>query len=428
MKLVILLLISLTLSYYSHSQQISDTLYNAIQDGIKIKLKNQEKAVVTLGFNSQIWMRYMQLNPGTFDYQGNEVTSDADILLRRTSIYTHFSVDRFTLFLQMAIGQQANTISVNPTAPNKPVIYLYDAWGSYKIHKDYIIAGMGLNMYNGISRLSSASSSKTLTIDLATISNPNLVTDDQSGRQLSFFVTGNFGQFSYRAAIAKPFISNTVPDSITVYNKVYQSPNHNYSFKSYVEWQFFDKESNSMPFKTGTYIGKKKILNIGAGFDYHPNATVLYKTQTTREYFNNKQFGVDLFLDLPFANRSAITFYLAEYWSDYGPNYTLSFGAVDIYKNGISEYQYGTGNSTLLQTAFLLPSEHNTNRLQPFYELTIRSFDGLGTRLYHHNLGLNCFVIDQKIKLTLQYENRPYYDGSYVSRKSMVIGMLQFGI
>jgi hypothetical protein len=37
-------------------------------------------------------------------------------------------------------------------------------------------------------------------------------------------------------------------------------------------YQFFDQEDNLLPYTTGSYLGKKKIVNLGAGFIYQPDA------------------------------------------------------------------------------------------------------------------------------------------------------------
>ncbi|MFM7429181.1 MAG: hypothetical protein ACKO1F_04700 [Flammeovirgaceae bacterium] len=38
-------------------------------------------------------------------------------------------------------------------------------------------------------------------------------------------------------------------------------------------WNFFDKESHVTPYMTGTYLGKKKVLNLEAGIISQKNAT-----------------------------------------------------------------------------------------------------------------------------------------------------------
>ena len=39
------------------------------------------------------------------------------------------------------------------------------------------------------------------------------------------------------------------------------------NWSGYIKWQFFDKESNVMAQNQGAYLGKKKVLAIGAGFE-----------------------------------------------------------------------------------------------------------------------------------------------------------------
>ena len=427
MKKIFLLILSSSITFALFAGNINDTIYNVVNKGITFNLTKDKKYFVKLGVHGQIWSRFMQLNPGTVDYNGTSVKTDADILLRRTCMSYYVHLDNFTFFSMIALTAQPHTSSLNGSAPFHPQLFFYDAWGSYDFANGKFIAGGGLNMYNGISRASSASSMRSLGADVPLIAAPNLTSTEQAARQLSIFATGNINSFAYRIAVAKPFVCNTIPDNI-IPNTIYNLPNHNYSFKGYFEYQIFDKESNKMPFKPATYIGEKKILNIGAGFDFQPDATVMYSETDIETKYNKLHFAVDAFVDYPFANKSAVTFYASQFWFNYGPNYTQSFGIVDIYKNGTSEYQFGTGNSTFLQIAYLLPAKQKSNRLQPYYEFTLRNFDGANKKLYHHNVGINYFVIGHKLKFSLQYENRPYVNGNSIERKSLIIGKMQFSI
>ncbi|MFN3876037.1 MAG: porin, partial [Flavobacteriales bacterium] len=38
------------------------------------------------------------------------------------------------------------------------------------------------------------------------------------------------------------------------------------AYAGYLMWQFLEQESNVLPFTVGTYVGTKKVFNIGAGF------------------------------------------------------------------------------------------------------------------------------------------------------------------
>src|SRR5690606_25423969 len=71
-----------------------------------------------------------------------------------------------------------------------------------------------------------------------------------------------------------------------------------YAYAGYFEYQFFDSESNFLPFKVGTYLGTKKVLNIGTGFFLHPNG-IVHNNTGTLEARNVSHIGVDAFYDAP---------------------------------------------------------------------------------------------------------------------------------
>ena len=427
MKHLVLFLFVGLISISANSTSLNDTILQQIQSGIKIPLTKEPGYYIKLGFNGQLEARYMQLNPGTLDYQGKPVTNDADILLRRGSFTSLIFIDRFTFFSHIAVTAQPSSSSINSGSQKTVKFYFYDLWGSYQVFPRKLIIGGGLNMYNGLSRYNSASSMKTLGVDVSMLSSPNLLTTAQSDRQLSLFFTGNLNMVSYRFAIANPFYCNTIPETIEA-GKIYHQPNRHFSYKGYVELQFFDKESNIMPFKAATYIGQKKIFNVGGGFDIHPKSMVSYDINLESTNYHKTFFAVDLFLDYPFVNRSAFTLYAANFWYNFGPNYLESYGVGDIYNNGISEYQYGTGKAALIQLAYLLPASYNVKRVQPYSEFIYRNFEGLSKKLYDYHIGVNYFVLEHHLKFTIEYQNRPYIGENKTERKSLVIGKMQFSI
>ncbi len=409
------------------AQTINDTVYHSVSKGIILPIGENKSYFVKVGVSTQIWMRFMQLNPYIENIDNEIIKYDADVLIRRMFFPVYVKLGNFTFFTLPAFSSQPATASINVTSPKQTVLYFYDIWTSYKFFQGKLIIGTGLNMYNGISRYSSASSARTLGADVPLIAAPNLTSTEQAARQLSLFFTGNLKSFAYRMAVAKPFISNNIPPLPEI-GKIYNYHNTLFSYKGYFEYQFFDKENNSMPFKSATYIGKKKILNIGAGFDYHPQASLMFNADSSTTKYDKLHLAVDVFLEIPFNDNSAFTFYAAQFSCNYGPNYTQSFGVQDLYGKSISELQYGTGYATFIQTAYLFPAKHLTNRLQFYYELTLRNFEGAVKEVYHHNIGFNYFIVGHKIKCTLQYENRPVIEDNNTMRKSLVIGKIQVGI
>lgn len=406
MKNAILILFFTVLASVSYSQ----VDYSVLQKGVKINLSDDGKVFIKPGFGTQITARFMQFNPGTLDAQGKPINSDVDLSLYRTYFSIMGVFHRFTYFVMPALTAQPVTTSAGPFATTKPAIFLYDNWLSYQVISNKLSIGAGLNMFNGISRLSSSSSAKTLGVDVPVIVNPNLITTDQSARQLSVFVSGKLGKFDYRIAIAKPFRCDRTP-TIAMANVAYDISNRNLSYKGYFQYQIFDQETAMMPFYSATYIGTKKIFNIGAGFDYHPKATASVDEMLNYMEHDKLHVGADLFLDIPMANKDAITFYSAFYYYNYGPNYQLSLGTMNPYPNALSEVQLGTGMAVLAQAAYLLPfSFKNGERLQVYGVATYCDFEAMTKASLHYDAGVNLFFSDHNLKCTLEWQHRPIYN------------------
>jgi hypothetical protein len=188
-----------------------------------------------------------------------------------------------------------------------------------------------------------------------------------------------------------------------------------------------------MPFTAATYLGAKKIFNIGAGFSYHPKSTGSLTDLGDTAIHDKLHLAADVFLDMPFNNGGALTLYGAFFKFNYGPNYAFSGGIANVYKGtspagaGNSEPGFGTGNAISSQLAWLFPKKFgNSGRLQVYYEGDYRFYEALEDPALHHNMGLNYYIFDHNLKLTLQHELRPYFEGTkQVSYKGLSIFRIQ---
>lgn len=412
--------------------QEKKSLNEILKNGIKFNFTEDGKNFAKVGFGAQIWSRYISLNPGTKDFDGKELKNDFDVSLRRTTFSFFAKLDKFTFFSLIGVSSQPNNRSTSPFTQSKKnaEFFMYDVWGSYNIIPKHLTMGMGLHMYNGLSRYSSATSSACLCADVPIIAASGLLTNFQGARQLGIFATGKFGKFDYRLNLAKPFIADNAPNTNPVTNTTYETSTRNLGVNGYFTYQFWDQESNVMPFTKSTYIGTKKVLNIGAGFEYHPESTKSFHEGNITTIHDKKHFAVDVFMDLPLANNDAITFYAGAFKFDYGTNYLLSYGVMDTYGGGIREPQHGTGSALETQLAYLIPNkDKNAVRIQPYYTLTYKDFDALNSKALHHNIGSNFFFAGHKIKFGLEYQIRPVFNGANLSTyKGMFIGKMAFSI
>jgi hypothetical protein len=434
---LIILLFSISFSDVIKAQETEDEknpLEEIIKKGFKIPLSEDGRYFTKMGFGTQIWSRYMELNPGATSPAGDAISNDFDILLRRNYMSVFSSLDRITLFAMFAMESQNTHVSTNPFNPYKKStsFFFYDAFGSYQFHKKHLTMGMGLNMYNGISRYSSASSSSTISADVPLVAVPDLLTTNQGARQMSVFATGKFGKLDYRLALANPFVASTIPVADTAVNTAYEYPKHGISFKGYFNLQLWDQESNVLPFYTSSYLGSKKIFNIGVGFDYNPESCISFDENGERTLHNRLHVAADVFVEYPFKNQSVLTAYASYFLFDYGPNYYLSYGVQDICNRGLAEPQHGTGSAIHTQLAYILPKDFLSfdGKLQFYHMLTYKDFDALNDLAIHHDIGITYYLAGHNVKWTLEYQNRPYFGSSQnlESRKSMIIGKFQIQI
>ena len=419
-KYLLLVLVALLFSIKVLAQENAQAV---LKEGIRFNIADKPNYFVKIGAGVQIWARYMELNKGSSDFNGKPVETATDLSLRRTLFSAYAHLDKITMFSMFCMGSQPHTIASSPFANSATQFYFYDAWTSYAFHPKHLSIGMGLNMYNGISRFASASSMRTLGADVPIITAPNLITTEQQARQLGFFATGKFGKFDYRISVSKPFVCNMLPTT-PLTNTAYEYPNDNWSVKGYFQMQLLDKETHAMPFYSGTYLGEKRVFNIGIGADFHPNSTIVYYDDGSSYTHHKLHIGADVYLDLPLKKNSAINYYAAAYYFDYGPNYLLTYAALDIYGNSISEPQQGTGMAFITQIGYVLPiAFKNQNKIQAYSTFIYRDYEALSIPNYHIDAGINYYIAGHHAKCTMEWQYRPVWEASSQNYyfKNMVI-------
>ncbi|NNE17425.1 MAG: hypothetical protein HKN10_03000, partial [Myxococcales bacterium] len=127
----------------------------------------------------QVWTRAMQLNPGT-TVLGKDESWYGDVGIRRAR-FLMFGQIFPRVFLLMHIGINNQTFR----NARKPQVYFHDAWAEFKVTKDNKLSiGAGLIYWNGVSRMTNASTITLMSLD-APISNwPTIELSDQFARHL----------------------------------------------------------------------------------------------------------------------------------------------------------------------------------------------------------------------------------------------------
>ncbi|MGB5554327.1 MAG: hypothetical protein WBM83_06685, partial [Flavobacteriaceae bacterium] len=305
--------------------------------------------------------------------------------------------------------------------------------------------------WNGLSRFTSPSTSKLMGYDLNFVASPTLDSTDDLIRRLSMYVKGKVGALDYRFVVAKPLSvqnsSSFNPEPVEGIAR-FTDRRPNLQFSGYTKYEFWEPESNLSPAQVGTYLGTKRLLNLGAGFTFQPKA--LWSLDDGQErYHDMKLFALDIFMDLPLHEdqKTALTGYLGYFNFDFGPNYIRLLG-VNNPANGVflEEASFngrgntfpisGTGNSIFGQFGFVFASmgkTKNIGRLQPYFSSQYANFERFEAPMFYYDLGLNWYLNGHLSKLTLNAESRPiFYQNinglSAKERKWMFVLQYQFRI
>jgi hypothetical protein len=280
---------------------------------LKIKFSEDGSKYLKFTFGNQVWMRVIENNPGTaVDGKPQQTTYDA--ALRRTRISATVQLSsRYLFYMQMGITNQSfmaggGTGTGNAGVGKKAAFFFHDAYNEITIlpaideatkkrHSFNLYTGFGLHSWNGISRMTNASAFRLLTLDTPIFNFSTIEISDQVGRQIGVFAHGEWDRLGYRINVNKPFATSLQP--AIGGGAVDNNAAGKLSFAGYFDYQFFDMENRSSPFMTGTYLGEKKMLNIGAGFYSTKDGSMTQPSEGVYKNHDMSVFGADVFLELP---------------------------------------------------------------------------------------------------------------------------------
>ena len=431
-------------------------------NGLKLNLNPEGDKYVRFILWNQIWLRNTEMNPGTM--VSDEATKNSwNIGNRRLRALAYAQITkRYMVLMHFGINNQTfingggsgSTGTGGYGNGKKPQMFFHDAWNEYAVvlpgeaGKFSLSLGAGLHYYMGLSRMTMASTLNFLTVDSPIFTWPLIDNSDQFARQMGMFAKGKYGKFEYRFSLNKPFATNLAPVDVTnpaARIAVDNNGNPEFSKAGYVEYQFLDSESNLLPFKVGSYLGTKRVFNLGAGF-YHQKDGTRTSVNSQIEKHDIALYAVDAFADLPLGNaknKMALSAYAGFYNYNFGPNYLRNIGIMNIGTTdpnfigdkaiagaGNLQPMIGTGNIYYLQAGLLLPSNADKPkiRIQPFAAYTNKNFKALENSSSQFDIGANWFIDGHHAKLTTQYSTRPTYTSASAEPKSKGEFILQFQI
>lgn len=398
------------------------TLVNgqAIKDG-KLSLNEDGSRYIKLTLLNQVWLRSMAYNPGSTQF-GYAKEKGTDIGIRRYRVqFMGQLTDR--VFIYSQFGEN----NFNAVSDRKLGFFVHDAIVEYALDKKKLSIGGGLTAWSGLSRFSSPSIGTILGVDAPLFLQTTNDVTDQFLRKLSVYAKGKLGKLDYRLTMADPMAfqkSNTYNATISNIANFSSKPAEK-QFNGYFQYQFKEQESNQTPYMTGTYLGKKKVLNIGAGFVTQKNAMwELAENQSDTISTNMVQLAADLYYDAPAGkNGEAISFYGNVTHLDYGSGYIRNLAVMNP-SNGTSNKTilngsgdgfpaYGTGNVVYAQLGYKLKDKLiGQATIMPYVSVQSAKYERLNDQMNFYDAGVNLLLAGHTSKVTVAYQSRPIFNNS----------------
>ncbi len=402
-----------------------------LKDG-KLYLNEDGSHFVKLTLVSQIWLRNQEYNPGTTIF-GYPKSSGTDIGIRRFRMQ-FFGQLTDRVFIYSQLGEN----NFNNISDRKLGFFVHDAMGEYAVIKKSLSLGGGLSAWSGLARFASPSVGSIMGVDAPLFEQSTNDVTDQFLRKLSVYAKGKIGKFDYRLVMAQPmaFQKGTGYSATLSSTSNFSSLPPKMQWNGYFMYQFLDQESNQTPYMTGTYLGKKKVFNIGAGFVYQPDAMWhqgLTPSDTVQT--NMVQLAADVYYDAPVgANGEAVSLYGSATHFDFGPDYTRNLGVMNpangtnnknILNGGGNGFPaYGTGNVLYVQAGYKLKDNLiGKTTLMPYAALQHANYEKLNSPMNFVDLGIGWLLSGHTSKLTASYQSRPVYlaNGDLSERKNAFV-------
>ena len=367
--------------------------------GLKVSLNENGSKYYRLITWHQAWLQSDMSNPAY-------VTPS----LRRSRMLMFAQInDRFLILTHFGLNS-LNAAKMDPTGQSSAAqLFMHDAWAEWKVNKSLYI-GSGLHYWNGISRLNNQSTLNMLALDNSRHAWATIGTSDQFARHMGVYAKGKVGKLDYRVAWNQPLLNSldanvglaatTDKASYTGRRDIGTSAAN--VFAGYVNYQFWDQESNKLPYFVGTYFGGKDVFNIGAGFFSHANGSVLLDGNGETVGQNVNIVAVDAFLEKKVGGEgAAVTAYASYQMNDYGQNYQLKGSSEDIF----------SGNVLYTQAGYVLPDFNDNVRVQPYATFTAKSIDNAGNA-NTVGIGANFLLNGHNSKISVEYKSTGRTDGT----------------
>ena len=285
------------------------------QEYLRKNLNEEGTTYIKASLSATFWARYYEANPHT-QINGTEVSRVTDFSVRRLRINVQGQLTP-KLYVYGLFGGN----NYNFTSKNEDRIGILDLYADYQLLPELTL-GLGKFGWNG-SRNAMKASGSMMGLDAPSFPLFTVNKNDDNVRSLGAFAKGQIDHLSYVFTIKSPYTVTTEPkEGVVDYAK--NAPHKQYS--AHLKYDFWELESNKTPYTAGTYVGKKKVLNLALGGVYQKDMMSELQGGIPK-YYDYRNFSAELFLDTPLSERNdAITINAGYYYTDFGRDHIRYIG------------------------------------------------------------------------------------------------------
>lgn len=365
-----------------------------VTKGIKDKQLRGE-----IGCWTQVWYQYVE--------HGKKDGGDLnDFMARRFYLYLKGDVTPyFSFFTHIAADRIGQDGLDKPSLGLGSGIAFRDLWITFKLDEALKIQ-MG-RMYVPLTRNYGTTSTKCmLTTDLPFLQGGvrgNIFYAQKVGRDDGVTIWGNplDGLLQYRFMVSEGVEGKTENETVVIND----NPDDSLRFVGRVAVSLLEPETGW--FNKGTYLGKKKVLSLGFGYDTQDDLTL-----NGREDQDNRVWTADVFFDHPLGEGAM----------------TVEAAYIDIQNctqtHNFSELAAGDdAENWYIQSGYLLPGKVGPGRIQPYVRYETVDVDDKDDTDFM-SAGLNYFVKGHNAKISLDYT----YVDQESSRDDQSIATFQLGV
>ncbi|RMD46369.1 MAG: hypothetical protein D6831_02015 [Aquificota bacterium] len=262
---------------------------------------------------------------------------------------------------------------------NDTKTFIQDAWIRLKLAKEFNLVFGQILLPFSHNNATGATSLLGLDYNLTVVKFPptgHFVWRDY-GAEVMGLIALPTGSLDYRIGIfdGVESLHNTTDD-------VWVNKDDNYRITGRIQYNLFDSEGF---YYKGTYLGKKKIVSVGAGIDYQKDAAADdYNTPTKVDDY--KAWTVDLFIDYPLAS---------------GDVATLEAGYID--------YDYGNlnaldGTAIYAQAGYLFNKQIGIGKIEPIFRYQTFDSSKEGKDVTEYYLGAAYWIDGFRANIKAEYK------------------------